>query len=154
MSRKETEYSDRYEDGTYEYRHVILTVEQEKQLPRVNKVPRLLTENEWRALGVQQSRGWVHFEIHRPEPHVLMFRRPLGTDPLTGKVETSSNTTPPKAEATTTTNPPPQVTRAPMQPVAANPSAVSSAAVACSSSTSSATQPTQKEEAATRCNCL
>ena len=21
---------------------------------------------EWRALGVQQSRGWVHYELHRP----------------------------------------------------------------------------------------
>jgi hypothetical protein len=23
--------------------------------------------------------------VHRPEPHVLLFRRPLGTDPRTGK---------------------------------------------------------------------
>ena len=45
---------------------------------------RLLTENEWRSLGVQQSRGWVHYEIHKPEPHILLFRRPLGTDPNTG----------------------------------------------------------------------
>lgn len=46
---------------------------------------RLLTENEWRSLGVQQSRGWVHYEIHKPEPHILLFRRPLGTDPNTGE---------------------------------------------------------------------
>ena len=45
---------------------------------------RLLSENEWRSLGVQQSRGWVHYEIHKPEPHILLFRRPLGTDPNTG----------------------------------------------------------------------
>ena len=45
---------------------------------------KLLTEQEWRALGVQQSRGWVHYEIHRPEPHILLFRRPLGTDANTG----------------------------------------------------------------------
>ena len=25
---------------------------------------------EWRGIGVQQSRGWVHYAIHRPEPHV------------------------------------------------------------------------------------
>ena len=36
--------------------------------------------------GVQQSRGWAHYEWHRPEPHILLFRRPLGTDPRTGKV--------------------------------------------------------------------
>jgi hypothetical protein len=32
---------------------------------------------EWRAIGVQQSRGWVHYAIHRPEPHIMLFRRPL-----------------------------------------------------------------------------
>ena len=47
---------------------------------------RLLTEPEWRALGVQQSRGWVHYATHRPEPHILLFRRPLGTDPVTGEI--------------------------------------------------------------------
>ena len=47
---------------------------------------RLLSEAEWRGLGVQQSRGWSHYEMHRPEPHILLFRRPLGTDPITGKV--------------------------------------------------------------------
>lgn len=31
-------------------------------------------QNEWRALGVQQSRGWVHYAIHRPEPHIMLFR--------------------------------------------------------------------------------
>lgn len=31
-------------------------------------------QNEWRALGVQQSRGWVHYAIHRPEPHILLYR--------------------------------------------------------------------------------
>eukprot|EP00427_Karlodinium_veneficum_P025753 CAMPEP_0169110854 /NCGR_PEP_ID=MMETSP1015-20121227/26743_1 /TAXON_ID=342587 /ORGANISM="Karlodinium micrum, Strain CCMP2283" /LENGTH=58 /DNA_ID=CAMNT_0009172691 /DNA_START=158 /DNA_END=334 /DNA_ORIENTATION=+ len=47
---------------------------------------RLLEEQEWRGLGVQQSRGWSHYEIHKPEPHILLFRRQLGTDPLTGKM--------------------------------------------------------------------
>uniref|UniRef100_A0A0D9XMC0 Cyclin-dependent kinases regulatory subunit n=1 Tax=Leersia perrieri TaxID=77586 RepID=A0A0D9XMC0_9ORYZ len=40
---------------------------------------RLLSESEWRAIGVQQSRGWVHYAIHRPEPHIMLFRRPLNT---------------------------------------------------------------------------
>jgi len=34
-------------------------------------------QNEWRAIGVQQSRGWVHYAIHRPEPHIMLFRRPI-----------------------------------------------------------------------------
>ena len=62
--------------------HVILPKELAKSVPR----GRLLNEQEWRSMGVQQSRGWVHYAIHRPEPHILLFRRPLGTDPVTGKV--------------------------------------------------------------------
>jgi cyclin-dependent kinase regulatory subunit CKS1 len=78
----EIEYSDKYSDELYEYRHVILPKETYKKIPK-NK---LLDENEWRNLGVQQSRGWVHYEIHKPEPHILLFRRPIGTDPVTGQV--------------------------------------------------------------------
>jgi len=84
---KDIEYSDKYEDESYEYRHVILPRETAKRIPQP---ARLLTESEWRGLGVQQSRGWIHYEIHKPEPHILLFRRPLGTDPLTGKVQNSS----------------------------------------------------------------
>ena len=36
-----------------------------------------MAESEWRALGVQQSRGWIHYAIHKPEPHIMLFRRPL-----------------------------------------------------------------------------
>ena len=91
-------------------RHVILPKELAKTLPKA----RLLSEQEWRGIGVQQSRGWGHYAIHRwanlrllkwekdvqsvvflrlkimhyrPEPHILLFRRPLGTDPVTGKVD-------------------------------------------------------------------
>ena len=64
-------------------RHVILPKELAKTLPKT----RLLSENEWRSIGVQQSRGWAHYAIHRPEPHILLFRRPLGTDPQTGGVD-------------------------------------------------------------------
>lgn len=31
-------------------------------------------QTEWRNLGVQQSRGWEHYAIHRPEPHIMLFR--------------------------------------------------------------------------------
>ena len=69
------DYSEKYQDGKYEYRHVILTKEMAKNLPK----NRTLSETEWRGIGVQQSRGWDHYACHRPEPHILLFRRPLGT---------------------------------------------------------------------------
>lgn len=31
-------------------------------------------QQEWRSIGVQQSRGWTHYAIHKPEPHILLFR--------------------------------------------------------------------------------
>ncbi|KAJ6904526.1 cyclin-dependent kinases regulatory subunit 1 [Populus alba x Populus x berolinensis] len=67
------QYSEKYFDDTFEYRHVVLPPEVAKLLPK----NRLLSESEWRAIGVQQSRGWVHYAIHRPEPHIMLFRRPL-----------------------------------------------------------------------------
>ena len=70
-------------DWIINYRHVILPKELAKTLPKT----RLLSENEWRSIGVQQSRGWQHYAIHRPEPHILLFRRPLGTDPQSGMVD-------------------------------------------------------------------
>jgi cyclin-dependent kinase regulatory subunit CKS1 len=76
------DYSEKYMDDSHEYRHVILPKELAKTMPR----SRLMSEVEWRGIGVQQSRGWAHYAIHRPEPHILLFRRPLGTDPVTGKV--------------------------------------------------------------------
>jgi cyclin-dependent kinase regulatory subunit CKS1 len=78
----EIEYSDKYNDEIYEFRHVILPKDVFKKIPK----GKLLSENEWRGLGVQQSRGWQHYEIHKPEPHILLFRRPIGTDPVTGQV--------------------------------------------------------------------
>ncbi|GAX21352.1 cyclin-dependent kinase regulatory subunit CKS1 [Fistulifera solaris] len=82
-SASRIEYSEKYADEVNEYRHVILPKELAKTLPK----SRLLTESEWRSIGVQQSRGWQHYAIHRPEPHILLFRRPLGTDPQSGRVD-------------------------------------------------------------------
>ncbi|XP_046662634.1 cyclin-dependent kinases regulatory subunit-like [Homalodisca vitripennis] len=65
------QYSDRYSDEKYEYRHVILPVDLAKKVPKNH----LMTETEWRNLGVQQSPGWIHYMMHGPEPHVLLFRR-------------------------------------------------------------------------------
>lgn len=60
--------------------------------PDDSGVLRLLSENEWRGIGITQSLGWEHYEVHgtlipqlrrreiedlfaAPEPHVLLFRR-------------------------------------------------------------------------------
>ncbi len=45
----------------YKGRHVILPKDLGKSLPS----GKLLSETEWRALGVQQSRGWSHYCCHR-----------------------------------------------------------------------------------------
>lgn len=37
-------------------------------------IPPVSHQAEWRGLGVQQSRGWVHYAIHRPEPHIMLYR--------------------------------------------------------------------------------
>ncbi|KAL4229393.1 hypothetical protein ACF0H5_012432 [Mactra antiquata] len=66
-------YSEKYTDDKYEYRHVILPPDISKLVPKNH----LMTETEWRNLGVQQSPGWIHYMVHTPEPHVLLFRRPL-----------------------------------------------------------------------------
>lgn len=42
-------------------RHVMLPKDTAKIIPTT----RLLSEDEWRSLGVQQSRGWQHYAIHR-----------------------------------------------------------------------------------------
>jgi cyclin-dependent kinase regulatory subunit CKS1 len=92
----EIEYSDKYVDEVYEYRHVILPKRVAKEMFKFFNFsagskqgePRILSETEWRSIGVQQSRGWHHYEVHKPEPHILLFRRPLGTNPLTGMVDT------------------------------------------------------------------
>ena len=78
----EFEYSEKYCDATHEYRHVIIPKCKRSQFSRYQ----LLRETEWRKLGVQQSRGWEHYAFHKPEPYILLFRRPLGTDPETGLV--------------------------------------------------------------------
>jgi cyclin-dependent kinase regulatory subunit CKS1 len=80
-------YSDRYADDEHEYRHVILPKPLYKLIPKQcfvldekgksTGILRLLSEDEWRGIGIKQSMGWVHYEVHVPEPHVLLFRRRL-----------------------------------------------------------------------------
>ncbi|XP_018373540.1 PREDICTED: cyclin-dependent kinases regulatory subunit-like [Trachymyrmex cornetzi] len=71
MPVDQIQYSEKYNDDRYEYRHVILPVDIARHVPKTH----LMTETEWRNLGVQQSPGWVHYMMHGPEPHVLLFRR-------------------------------------------------------------------------------
>ncbi|XP_010801232.1 cyclin-dependent kinases regulatory subunit 1 isoform X1 [Bos indicus] len=82
MSHKQIYYSDKYDDEEFEYRHVMLPKDIAKLVPKTH----LMSESEWRNLGVQQSQGWVHYMIHEPdltlsEPHILLFRRPLPKKP-------------------------------------------------------------------------
>ncbi|KAK6590177.1 cyclin-dependent kinase regulatory subunit family [Cryptosporidium xiaoi] len=93
-------YSSKYEDDVYEYRlcenvlidpfmNLIIQITKKAQAIIHSKPNGLLSEQEWRMLGVQQSRGWQHYLVHKPEPHILLFRRPLGTNPQTGLVDAS-----------------------------------------------------------------
>ena len=67
-------YSDRYADDEHEYRHVILPKPLYKLIPKQcfvldekgksTGILRLLSEDEWRGIGIKQSMGWVHYEVH------------------------------------------------------------------------------------------
>ncbi|XP_048205357.1 cyclin-dependent kinases regulatory subunit 1-like [Perognathus longimembris pacificus] len=76
-SHQQIYYSVKYDDEEFEYRHVMLPKDIAKLVPKTH----LMSESEWRNLGVQQSQGWVHYMIHDPEPHILLFRRPLPNKP-------------------------------------------------------------------------
>ncbi|KAI5798998.1 regulatory subunit of cyclin-dependent kinase [Geopyxis carbonaria] len=65
----------------YSDRHVMLPKAMLKQIPKDYFDPetgtlKILHEEEWRGLGITQSLGWQHYEIHAPEPHILLFKRP------------------------------------------------------------------------------
>ena len=79
-------YSEKYNDNEYEYRHVILP----KILARKVPFGTVLTEPECYSLGIQQSRGWQHYGAHKPEPHVLLFRRLLGQNSNASKTNLPS----------------------------------------------------------------
>ncbi|XP_076297230.1 cyclin-dependent kinases regulatory subunit-like isoform X2 [Lasioglossum baleicum] len=62
MPIDQIQYSEKYSDDKYEYRHVILPIELARHVPKTH----LMSETEWRNLGVQQSPGWVHYMMHVP----------------------------------------------------------------------------------------
>ncbi|XP_050431983.1 cyclin-dependent kinases regulatory subunit-like [Adelges cooleyi] len=78
MPREDIQYSAKYEDDIYIYRHVILPEDVAKQVPKTH----LMTETEWRNLGIQMTSGWVHYMRYNPEPHIIPFRR-YKNNPLT-----------------------------------------------------------------------
>ena len=67
MYSTESEYDS---DDEYEYRHVILPKPLFKMIPKQYFNPddpgtlRLLSEAEWRGIGITQSLGWEHYEVH------------------------------------------------------------------------------------------
>ncbi|KAH0515212.1 FAD synthase [Microtus ochrogaster] len=73
MSHKQIYYSDKYDDEEFEYRHVMLPKDIAKLVPKTH----LMSESEWRNLGVQQSQGWVHYMIHEPDLAAPQCLRPL-----------------------------------------------------------------------------
>ncbi|KAF9316481.1 hypothetical protein BG003_001899 [Podila horticola] len=80
-------YGTTYEDSAYEYRNVILPKTMFQWLPRhyfvnldtAGYTLKLLSESQWRAIGLQMSQGWEHYMQHAPEPHIMPFRRDLET---------------------------------------------------------------------------
>jgi cyclin-dependent kinase regulatory subunit CKS1 len=72
-------YSDRYSDDEYEYRHVILPKPLFKMIPKNYFNPdepgvlRLLSEAEWRGIGITQSLGWEHYEVHGTLHHLVLM---------------------------------------------------------------------------------
>jgi cyclin-dependent kinase regulatory subunit CKS1 len=75
-------YSKKYYDDCFEYRHVTGPSEIGKMILEKGT----LSEEQWRALGVSMSKGWVNYTAYKLEPHVMLFRRPIGTDGTTGLV--------------------------------------------------------------------
>lgn len=75
-----------YDDDAYHYMHVRL----EPRHVVCQVLPTgLLKERQWRAF-VSLPPGWEHYAVHRPEPHILMFRRKKKTPPSRKRKRTLS----------------------------------------------------------------
>ena len=68
---KTIEHSQKYEDEAFYYKHVKLTKEAYKRMPKGRK----MTEEEVTELGVIQTKGWENYTVFFNEPHVLLFRK-------------------------------------------------------------------------------
>lgn len=45
-----------------------------------------MTEDEWRALGIQQSQGWIHYMFHKPGINILSKAGVIFTTPMAVQV--------------------------------------------------------------------
>lgn len=87
-------YSEKYQDDTYEYRYVslsrahinaimasyandIVIVPLLQLLLQKAKDKQIPTEQEWRGVGIVQSLGWVCYGIYLQDGFTLLFKRPL-----------------------------------------------------------------------------
>ena len=86
-SQEKPKYSDKFFDSEYEYRFVTLPRSMTEKILEIRSQGRYLSDLEVKEIGIIQSKGWVHYDYHLPEPHILLFKRPLGTNPRTGKVD-------------------------------------------------------------------
>ncbi|KAF8820386.1 cyclin-dependent kinase regulatory subunit protein [Cardiosporidium cionae] len=79
----EVNYSPRYRDDRYIYRHVILTYDVRRMAENLaNRSPDgLLTEEQFiHVLGIDLSPGWEHFMRFKGRLRELILRRPLPED--------------------------------------------------------------------------
>jgi cyclin-dependent kinase regulatory subunit CKS1 len=60
-SLERPEYSEKFFDEENEYRYVMIPREMAQQI----KNSTFLKEDEWRSLGISQSRGWQHAGMHK-----------------------------------------------------------------------------------------
>ena len=44
-----------------------------KDIAKLVPKTHLMSESEWRAIGVQQSQGWVHYMQHEPGKHNSLY---------------------------------------------------------------------------------
>ena len=80
FTREQIQYSPRYRDNQYEYRHLILaysTAEEKDAVHKLAAMQRHLSEGEWRQLGLEMSIGRQHYGFHKPEPNVMLFKCPI-----------------------------------------------------------------------------
>lgn len=48
---------------------MLIPKEMVKYVPKTH----LMTEDEWRSIGIQQSKGWIHYMTHKPGKTRLLF---------------------------------------------------------------------------------
>ena len=87
MNSSSFTYSKKYYDDNYEYRQVIACSEIGKMIMEKG----IMAEEQWRELGITMSRGWIHYTIYKPEPHVMLFRRPIGISSTFTRVSLLNN---------------------------------------------------------------